>query len=276
MGNYEFIELADQTKIRNNYWKSIFSDIKYLIEKHFSLIKFIEIYFEHKLVGFCIYSFIDSFFYPGNSILQFSLNKEVENDSLRIIMDICSKFDIKKVIVSTEDPEMFALFLDTKKQYEVAAYGFDHGEDEENVKIRHDCIIQKAQKNEWNHIKEVWLSIYKKFNVDPKECLFEMERTLHQIENGDVYIIKINEDIIGFGNANFKYNTNGKVEIGFAIKPEYSNQGYATTVASYLKNECKINGYKSIAHCNYPHPASEKVLKKIGMRPYYRVVEFAL
>lgn len=108
------------------------------------------------------------------------------------------------------------------------------------------------------------------------ENIYQFIDTEVQIKNNNVWTISNKNEIIGFGTANFAYCTNNKVEIGFAIKPSYWKQGFATLMAKYLKRKCQENGNAAVAHCNYYHEASEKTLCKAGMIPVHRKYEIEL
>ncbi|QQO10054.1 GNAT family N-acetyltransferase [Breznakiella homolactica] len=80
-----------------------------------------------------------------------------------------------------------------------------------------------------------------------------------------------NRNFIGLGDCEFKYIKNNPVsaEIGYFLAREHWNQGYATEIAERLMDLCFAGfGVQKVnASCHSGNAASERIMRKIGMRP---------
>lgn len=258
------------------YRSSLRPDVRYVLDHHPSNLSIVSLRVGASPAGFCAMSGDDSFFHPGASILQLSVVDEQLRDSATILKALAADFGLKKGIASTEDPAEFSAYLDLRAPFALVALGFAEGGPPPPPPIREGSAIRKAGPEDREAAESVWPSIYSRLGIDPSGCAEEMERTRRQLDAGDLFLLEEGGETIGFGNANFAYASGGEVEIGYAVKPDRQGEGFATLIAVFLRGECARRGFRAVAHCGYPHPASERVLVKAGMRSIHRVAEFDL
>ncbi|MCP4179699.1 MAG: GNAT family N-acetyltransferase [bacterium] len=166
--------------------------------------------------------------------------------------------------------------MDYSKKSKSIAFGFTHGSKIEQIDLPNDIYISIAGQNDRDEIIRIWEEIYNRFNLKIDDNIDEVNRTVKQYENGNIYLLRSEKTVLGLGCANFKYDSNGYIEIGYAIKPDFWNKGYATLLAKYLKYLCQSRNKKAIAHCDLNHTASLKVLVKTSMIPLHRKLEFTV
>ena len=82
-----------------------------------------------------------------------------------------------------------------------------------------------------------------------------------------IFVHKADNKIIGNGGYKGVFDENGMVEIGYAIAPEYENQGIATEAArGLIENAFSWGQVKMVdAHTLAEENASVRVLQKCGM-----------
>jgi GNAT superfamily N-acetyltransferase len=260
---------VDTTEIKFEDDKSIQasldSDIKYCLDVEKDNIFGLHVLVSDKPRGFVIFSKAKSSFYPGNAILQFSLDDECIGLKKEIWQILYNKCKIDSAMATTENLAALAVFQINYKHMRPLAVGFEHGSNVQQVALPNGLKFAPVRIEQLNEILSVWREIYSFFKLEYVESEGDVKRTSVQIRNGDVFALYAGESAIGLGVANFKYSTNGRVEIAYAVKPEHWRKGYGTLIASYLKMECQKRKYISVAKCDIENFPSYRVLQKSGM-----------
>lgn len=105
--------------------------------------------------------------------------------------------------------------------------------------------------------------------------MFDRLADLSRDENRFVYGIYFENELIGFMNdVEIRDNT---VEIGYAILPDYHNQGFATEALSAALEALFTMGFDAVRTGAFPHNSpSIRVMQKAGMTPidYTEDVEY--
>lgn len=97
------------------------------------------------------------------------------------------------------------------------------------------------------------------------ERLFERLKTLSLNEEKFVYGVRFSEQLIGFINEVDK--SEGAIEVGYVIHPDYQNQGFATETLRAAIQELFRMGYSAVrAGFFEENAASRRVLEKSGMQ----------
>ncbi len=97
-------------------------------------------------------------------------------------------------------------------------------------------------------------------------ALFDRFRTYSERDDHFDRGIYLNGELIGF--LNDVYIEGSKIELGYALHPDYHNNGYATEALSLAINELFQKGFAEIvAGAFTENPASFRVMQKCGMTP---------
>lgn len=108
----------------------------------------------------------------------------------------------------------------------------------------------------------------------PEEARKEFDKAMDiSSEHWNEYVATTVEDNRPVGIVDYDilfHNDHGGIaEIGYFIKPEFWGCGYGTEMGkaliNYLFHNCKY--HKVAASCNANNKSSEKIMKKLGMKP---------
>lgn len=256
------------------YDPRVYGELRCIIDSCKDSVRIVPLTRKQQSVGFCAISQDRTVFFPGKCILQLRIQDAWLTYREKIWRSITENHDIEMAIGSTEDVTSLSIFLDHQKQTKLAALGFEHGRNLEEATTPGGFEVEKAKEEDIKMITNVWRRIFQHYRVDAEANAGELQRTEKQVLNGDVWYIREKTKVVGFGVANFRYETNRRVEIGFAMDPDYWGRGLGTALAMFLKRTCQERGKEAVAHCHYTHTASIRVLEKAGMVPRHRKIEF--
>ena len=260
--------------VMGDYDTRVDGELRCIIDSCKDSVRIVPLTRKQESVGFCAISQNRSAFFPGKCILQLRIQDAWLTYRNEIWRSITENHDIEMAIASTEDITSLSIFLDHQKQTKLAALGFEHGGNLEEATMPGGFEVEKAKEEDIKRITNVWRRIFQHHRIDAETNAGEILRTERQVLNGDVWYVREKTEVVGFGVANFRYETNGRVEIGFALDPDYWGRGLGTALAVFLKRTCQERGKEAVAHCHYAHTASTRILEKAGMVPRHRRMEF--
>lgn len=247
---------------------------QYLIDAHWENLIVQSIQLDNTNIGFVIISKCKTQFHPANCILTLHIDDAYLGLTHFIWKNLTDRFTITYALGSTEDPSALSTYIDNNTKATSIAYGFIHGENLNELAIPDSIRIFNASLDNNEDLMDIWTDIYNYYNISKEESTDELNRTIKQLKNGDMYILEIDKQVVGMGFANFTYESNNTIEIGYAIKPTHWNKGYATLMAKYLKQLCQNKNKQAVAHCGMGNIQSLKVLIKAGMILKHRNIEF--
>lgn len=240
-------------------------EIKYYLddERRNLVVRLVE--HDGRQIGFVIQSLRASEFYPTNAMLQLYVEHGSE-EIMEAVWQAANELNpVDAAITTTED--MYCMWLYQKHYATLRPLSlcFEHGDFVEGDDLPSDVRIGKAGPQHREQMRAVEKEIYEFFKIEFNTDSGDVKRTDVQLNNGDLYFIESSDEIVGLGSANFHYETKGKVEIGYAVRPTYWRKGYGTLMARHLKLECQRAGLAASAHCDLGNWPSIRVLQKSKM-----------
>jgi len=108
-------------------------------------------------------------------------------------------------------------------------------------------------------------------------CYDFLKEELENIEcaiNEEIYIIKHENNIIGFGVIDYQKIVNIYASTGMAVLDEYRQKGYGANILYRLKNIVKERGLIPISRCWYYNHNSKKTMESAGAYSKTRLLRF--
>lgn len=189
--------------------------------------------------------------FENTMLTQFFIEKAKMKYSQTIFEDILNQFKIVTAFVPTCDELFLSLSLDYHKKIEKQAYFFEDSK-------------QSVRPAEFS-----------------REFLYPIEiddiPDLNQLSDGffdfltpekkgtyQIYVLRHNDEIMGFGLIEDCHIFKGSKAIGMCTVKEHRQKGVGRSVIIHLKDICSENGFSSLPGCWYYNHNSKKTLESAG------------
>ena len=93
------------------------------------------------------------------------------------------------------------------------------------------------------------------------------------IENGEVFLLLNDEDILGIGECRISETQKPYADIGMVTNNRYRREGIGVFLLAQLKDYCYSQQVKPICSCAFDNMASRKTIEKAGFIAQYRILD---
>ena len=111
-------------------------------------------------------------------------------------------------------------------------------------------------------------------------CQDFLKEEIDNIENKkdiideEIYIVKHENNIIGFGIIDYQKIVDIYASIGMIVMEEFRQKGYGANILNCLKNIVKSKGKQVISECWYYNHYSKKTMENAGAYSKTRLLRF--
>lgn len=252
------------------FQKRNWSDLKEITTKYyFENNILIESYFEDHLLGSNHYQILFDdkrigclAIHKDSMIVMFNVIEPYRNRSQEIFAEVKKLEQVTCAMVPTGDEFFLSHCIDNFARLEKQAY----------LAIYTDAVMGKPFKPIELHLADV-----KKDKEVFKLSKGFLDEEIEKIENGNeyesIYVVKMDENIVGFGVVQYSSILN-YASIGMYVCEQERGIGIARSILHHLKVIVQEKGYIAVSGCWYYNHNSKKSMESAGAYSKTRLLKF--
>ena len=194
-------------------------------------------------------------------LVLFNIFEKYRNISQELFSIIRKYESVKEALIPTGDEFFISHAFDNYTKIEKQAYFSIYTD--KNPKKLIDIELHLA---------------YVKKDIDTLNlCHDFLEHEINNINNlidEEIYIVKHNNKVIGFGVIEYQKIVDIYASIGMIVIEEFRQNGYGANILNGLKNIVKLKGKKAISGCWYYNHNSKKTMESAGAYSKTRLLRF--
>ena len=255
--NYKFenCSMDDVKELILEYASSLSSPFDSFLEDHIAASEFYRIFIGLSLVGYLA-------IFKKELLTQFYIKREDLKYGQEIFRSALQEFRIKEAFVTTGDELLLSLAMDDYESVEKQAYFFQDCKEYSYNKGYYPGEFRLASSNEIEEIEKVSGDFFDK--------LYE------QVENGQIFIFKENDVLLGVGIREPGVVLDKYTSIGMFVNEGYRQKGIGRTIISKLREWCYENTTIPICGCWYYNTNSKLTLESTGFVTKTRLLRFKM
>jgi predicted acetyltransferase len=223
-------------------------------ETHVKQCNFYLIMYENNIIGYFS-------IHKGTLLVLFNVFEEYRNVSQELFSIIKKYETIKEVFVPTGDEFLLSHVIDNYTKLEKQAYFSIYTDKDPDRIIDLEFVLADVEKD---------IEILK---LEHDFLKHEIEN-IKNLVNEELYIVKYENNVIGFGVIEYNSIVDIYASIGMIVREEYRQKGYGTNILNGLKKISKSKGRKPISGCWYYNHNSKKTMESAGAYSKTRLLRF--
>ena len=213
-----------------------------------------KIMYENEIIG---YFSINS----GTILVLFNVLEKYRNISQELFA-IVKKFEsVKEALIPTGDEFFISHAVDNYVKIEKQAYFSVYTDKNPNKIIAIELKLADIEKD------------METLNLCHDFLKSEIEN-LHNLIDEEIYIVKHENNVIGFGIIEYQKIVDIYASMGMIVREEYRQKGYGANILNGLKNIVKSKGKIPVSGCWYYNHNSRKTMESAGAYSKTRLLRF--
>jgi predicted acetyltransferase len=195
----------------------------------------------------------------GTLLVLFNVFEEYRHFSQEIFFIVKKYESIKEVLVPTGDEFFLSHAIDNYEKIEKQAYFLIYTGRAPGKIIEMEYILADLEKD---------IDI-----LNLERDFLEIDRILN-LTNLDTYIVKHENNVIGFGVIEYNNIVNIYASIGMIVREGYRQKGYGANILQKMKDISISKGKIPVSGCWYYNHNSKKTIEKAGAYSSSRLLRF--
>ena len=223
-------------------------------EMHVRESNYYKIIYENDIIGYFS-------IYKETVLILYNIFEKYRNISQELFLIIKKYESVKEALIPTGDEFLISHAIDNYIKLEKQAYFSIYTSKDPKKIINIELILADIEKDiEILNLCHDFL----KHEIENKKKLIDEE----------IYIIKHDQNVIGFGVIEYQKIVDIYASIGMIVREEYRQKGYGANILNGLKNIVKLKGKTAISGCWYYNHNSKKTMESAGAYSKTRLLRF--